>query len=362
MGFPSLAAFGHFRVMGVEVGKEMVDLDRGKQLMVADEEESNSQPDYDHKYPEPLAEYKDVVEDRNLFMDTLGKLHAAMSTKFMIPVIGGKELDLHRLFVEVTARGGIEKVVADRRWREVTAVFNFPSTATNASFILRKYYNSLLHHYEQLYFFGSQGWNSPVEASPKTPADPIKAVRLAENVLQKSTNLPSIRKRKSNGELIPAGPSAQANRTVAGIIDGKFEHGYFVTVTIGNQNLKGVIFHTPEQATNQTADNTNVNVGRRRRRKKKLSTRDPTHPKPNRSGYNFFFAEQHARLKPLHPGKDRVISKIIGELWSKLTETEKAVYQERGMKDKERYISEMEVYRGRLNTGQGYSKCRSYSS
>lgn len=29
---------------------------------------------------------------------------------FRIPIIGGKELDLHRLFVEVTARGGIEKV------------------------------------------------------------------------------------------------------------------------------------------------------------------------------------------------------------------------------------------------------------
>jgi len=29
---------------------------------------------------------------------------------YRIPIIGGKELDLHRLFVEVTSRGGIEKV------------------------------------------------------------------------------------------------------------------------------------------------------------------------------------------------------------------------------------------------------------
>lgn len=27
-----------------------------------------------------------------------------------VPTIGGKTLDLHRLFVEVTSRGGIEKV------------------------------------------------------------------------------------------------------------------------------------------------------------------------------------------------------------------------------------------------------------
>lgn len=64
---------------------------------------------------------------------------------------------------------------------------------------------------------------------------------------------------------------------------------------------------------------------RRRRKKSEIKRRDPAHPKPNRSGYNFFFAEQHARLKPLHPGKDREISRMIGELWNKLKESEKAV-------------------------------------
>ncbi|XP_050944694.1 high mobility group B protein 15-like [Cucumis melo] len=44
-------------------------------------------------------------------MTALEKLHSLMGTKFMIPIIGGKELDLHRLFVEVTSRGGIEKRV-----------------------------------------------------------------------------------------------------------------------------------------------------------------------------------------------------------------------------------------------------------
>lgn len=53
------------------------------------------------------------------------------------------------------------QVIAERRWREVTAAFSFPSTATNASFVLRKYYLSLLQHYEQIYLFGSQGWNLP---------------------------------------------------------------------------------------------------------------------------------------------------------------------------------------------------------
>lgn len=33
-----------------------------------------------------------------------------MITFSRVPIIGGKELDLHHLFVEVTSRGGLEKV------------------------------------------------------------------------------------------------------------------------------------------------------------------------------------------------------------------------------------------------------------
>lgn len=36
-----------------------------------------------HPYPQPLARYEDVVASGKLFMDTLGKLHATMGTKFM---------------------------------------------------------------------------------------------------------------------------------------------------------------------------------------------------------------------------------------------------------------------------------------
>lgn len=53
------------------------------------------------------------------------------------------------------------QVIGDKKWREVTNTFNFPSSATNASFILRKYYISLLRHYEQSYFFRAKGWTKP---------------------------------------------------------------------------------------------------------------------------------------------------------------------------------------------------------
>lgn len=135
-----------------------------------------------------------------------------------------------------------------------------------------------------------------------------------------------------------AKPSSSTTTQVVGVIDGKFDSGYLVTVSIGSETLKGVLYLAPPSPahpaapSNVTANNgentisTTSGVQRRRRRKKsEIKRRDPAHPKPNRSGYNFFFAEQHARLKPLHPGKDREISRMIGELWNKLKESEKTV-------------------------------------
>ncbi|KDO84993.1 hypothetical protein CISIN_1g020305mg [Citrus sinensis] len=111
----------------------------------------------DKLYPAPLSSHEDVSKDPIVFWDTLRRFHFIMGTKFMIPVIGGKELDLHVLYVEATTRGGYEKVVAEKKWREVGAVFKFSPTTTSASFVLRKHYLTLLYHYEQVHFFKMQG-------------------------------------------------------------------------------------------------------------------------------------------------------------------------------------------------------------
>ncbi|KAK7310300.1 hypothetical protein RJT34_07727 [Clitoria ternatea] len=318
-----------------------------------------------HAYPPPLTKYEDVVDNPNLFMATLEKLHASMGTKFMIPIVGGKELDLHRLFVEVTSRGGIAKIIQERKWKDVTSGFNFPSTATNASFVLRKYYASLLYHYEQIYFFKAQEWtptSSDIFQNQSTmPVPPPKM-----QFLQPSSDVQQAVFQQSNvnaAKLPEAGAASSAESLVIGVIDGKFESGYLVTVTIGSEKLKGVLYQAPQNpvllASNHSAlannNNASASTGvhrRRRRKKSEIRRRDPAHPKPNRSGYNFFFAEQHARLKSLNHGKDREISRTIGELWNNLTEPEKAVYQEKAVKDKERYRAEMENYREKLKMGQ----------
>ncbi|PSS35689.1 High mobility group B protein [Actinidia chinensis var. chinensis] len=323
-------------------------------------------------YPAPLARYEDVVVSPKLFMDTLEKLHATMGTKFMIPIIGGKDLDLHRLFVEVTSRGGIVKIIRERKWKEVTAVFSFPSTATNASFVLRKYYLSLLYHYEQIHFFNAKGWSPSADPFQNLSSPLIPPKRVAEQALPlpETKAAPVQPKRMKVTELSPGVAAATSlpptASPVIGVIDGKFDSGYLVTVTLGSETLKGFLYQTAQKPTHQVPQNrsapasvndnntpTTSGVARRRRRKKsEMKRRDPAHPKPNRSGYNFFFAEQHAKLKPLYQGKDREISRMIGELWTKMNEMERAVYQDTAVKDKERYKTEMLDYKERLRTGQ----------
>ncbi|KAM0944164.1 putative transcription factor & chromatin remodeling ARID-HMG family [Dioscorea sansibarensis] len=328
------------------VGKQLID--KGKQLVLPEsgstqvgQMDSATQAKY-QPYPKPLATYESVVSDRKLFMETLEKLHLMMGTKFMVPTVAGKVLDLHQLFVEVTTRGGMEKVIRDRRWRDVVASFNFPSTATNASFVLRKYYMSLLYHYEQIYLFKSQGWNSSPTALLQNPPAPLMSPgKFGEPYIETE---PAARKRKSNDVVAPTDLSRLVGSPVTGVIEGKCEHGYFVSVRVGATNLRGIVYHLPGQDAKKKTS--------RHWHKKKLRKRDPALPRPNRSGYNFFFAEQHARLKPLYPGKDREIGRMIGDLWNKLTDVEKAVYQEKGVKDKERYQNELEIYMKQFHIGQ----------
>lgn len=125
--------------------------------------------------------------------------------------------------------------------------------------------------------------------------------------------------------------AASLDNDVQVIIDGKFEHGYIVTVIMGSKSTKAVLYNCTEEPAVPTAvphvaiDSAEGIRPRRRRRRKKLSTTDPNHPKPNRSGYNFFFQDQHRKLKPEYPGQDRLISKMIGERWNNLGPEDKAV-------------------------------------
>ncbi|XP_010266930.1 PREDICTED: high mobility group B protein 9-like isoform X2 [Nelumbo nucifera] len=311
----------------------------------------------DKRYPSPLSSHEDVVKNPTVFWDTLRRFHSNLGTKFMVPTIGGKELDLHLLYVEVTKRGGFQKVVREKKWRDVSAAFNFSPTTTSASFVLRKHYSSLLHYYEQVYFFKLQG---PLLAPPSVALPAKSSPSSSRSVLpdfmesgsesirpQQQQQQMSRRTIASSHHLHVGEPS---HCSVVGVIDGKFDYGYLVTVKMGSDILHGVLYHPPSSSPSSIQPmNAIVPCGSPpRRRKRRRRGGDPSHPKPNRSGYNFFFAEKHSMLKALYPTKEREFTKMIGESWSKLSEEERMVYQNIGLKDKERYRRELKEYKERL--------------
>ncbi|KAJ7963478.1 High mobility group B protein [Quillaja saponaria] len=274
-------------------------------------------------YPSATAEYEEVAPSADLFWEKLKSFHNSFGTKFNVPTVGGKDLDLHRLFVEVTSRGGLQKVIRDRQWKKVILVFNFPTTVTNASFVLRKFYLSLLYHFEQVYYFHKQ-----------VPSFTSKSVVNGSATTEEGAVVNELPDQVT--------PILQLGSLVAGSIDGKFDYGYLVTVNLNYVKLKGVLYHVPQHVSQSSY--TSV-PNRRNRKRSRLALRDPSRPKSNRSGYNFFFAEHYARLKPLYYGQERAISKRIGFLWNNLTDAERQVYQEKGLRDKERYRSEMLEYK-----------------
>ncbi|KAK7283440.1 hypothetical protein RIF29_12956 [Crotalaria pallida] len=305
------------------------------------ERSMGSSGEEEKQYPPPLASHEELIRNFNVFWDTLRRFHFLMGTKFMIPVIGGKELDLHVLYVEVTKRSGYEKVVAEKKWREVSTAFNFSATTTSASFVLRKHYFNLLYHYEQVHFFKVQG--------------PLLVLYIA------------LFKELFNADMLLTVLYLDASFIIGeGTIEGKFDCGYLVNVKVGSEYFRGVLYHPDPSAPPTTTKwvhqyenaivplfNNNNKPGTSGRRRKNKRRWDPNCPKPNRSGYNFFFAKKHSELKKLHPNSEkREFTKMIGQAWNTLSSEDKMVYQNIGLIDKERYRRELKEYKEKIMLGE----------
>jgi len=63
---------------------------------------------------------------------------------FKVPSIGGKELDLCKLYKAVVERGGSQRVSNNKLWKEIVNLFEIPASCTSASFTLRNHYNRCL--------------------------------------------------------------------------------------------------------------------------------------------------------------------------------------------------------------------------
>ncbi|EOA18414.1 hypothetical protein CARUB_v10006957mg [Capsella rubella] len=251
--------------------------------------------------------YQILVQNPQLFWDRLRGFFKSSERNFKIPIVCGDRLDLHQLFCEVTCRGGLEMVIKDRRCKEVMEALQFKGALSNAAAVLRKNYRKMLFAFEHVYYF-----QAPLD---EFPGREKALMRLVE----KSAN-------RDDKDVEEAKPGLLLN----GVIDGKFDGGYLVTVKIGSEELKGVLYHMPDQAPPET---------QRRRKNKRAKTshhqEGPQLPKPLRSAYNFFFSEQYAKLKAeFGTGPKGSLTKKIGSMWSNLSESDKQGYIEKFLEKK----------------------------
>lgn len=89
---------------------------------------------------------KQFREDISKFLSQNGK------DQIKNPMMGGKELDLYKLFKEVVLRGGCHYVLENKLWKDVVNSLDIPSSCTSASFLLKNHYMKYLLMYEQYYF------------------------------------------------------------------------------------------------------------------------------------------------------------------------------------------------------------------
>ncbi|EFJ29320.1 hypothetical protein SELMODRAFT_35551, partial [Selaginella moellendorffii] len=275
-------------------------------------------------YPAPLADHREVVADEKLFLSTLSKFYEAMGgTPLRLPRFHGKDFEIHRLYCEVSEQGGMLKVIREKKWKDIATAFDLPRNVTNPVFFLRKNYETFLHHYEQVYFHRKTGAHIPPPGPLPMPAP------VSENIKDHDSNNDSSKLNQT-----PANPASSLGHTVTGAIEGKFEHGYFVTVVVGSEKLRGVIYSLLDPP-DKKAGNIKARPPKKEKRKRRVEG-----IKSVRNGYNFFVGEQRQKLKG-GGGRDEM-SKIIGDLWSKLSEEEKEPYREMSKRDKERFSREVE--------------------
>ncbi|KAI8378016.1 uncharacterized protein BYT42DRAFT_614646 [Radiomyces spectabilis] len=103
---------------------------------------------------ERTAEYEDFMRQLKEFHDRKGTF---LQTE---PVLGGKKLDLLKIYKTVIEAGGYDKVTQNRGWKQVGDPFNFPPTCTNSAYVLKSIYTRSLLGWEEEHYW-KRPWNPP---------------------------------------------------------------------------------------------------------------------------------------------------------------------------------------------------------
>ncbi|XP_046327628.2 AT-rich interactive domain-containing protein 2-like isoform X1 [Haliotis rufescens] len=94
-------------------------------------------------------------EERRSFLHDLQGFHQNRGTPYdRIPQIGGREVDLYRLYRRVIELGGFQKVNNEEKWEDIQGEFKVPRSCTNGAQALKFVYVRYLHIYEKIHFLG----------------------------------------------------------------------------------------------------------------------------------------------------------------------------------------------------------------
>ena len=268
----------------------------------------------------------------------------------------------------------VRQVIQEKKLKEVATVFKLPATCTSGSFTLRKIYVKLLHDYEQVYFFNTQGKPVPAplpavvanrSTTPSGPRDipekqggagglglPSGGVPLNGN----TTNLSSIQYTVpySIKRPVPTEIKSMVGTHVSGEIVSSTDVGYVAKVTINGQQYKGILYEPMPEKTKSAnmngadvVDEKAMKVSKRiaKRRRQKL-LRQQGVPKQNKTAFNYFSmdARPQARILCGEDVPESEVSKKIGEMWAQCTPDQRSPYLARADEDRQRYNAELALF------------------
>ena len=113
---------------------------------------------------------------KNDFIQKLNQVAAAHGIQVLDQILGGLKLDYYLIYNAVTSLGGYflliysyEKTTADKQWKTVSNLFNFPATCTNSSAVIKQVYFRYLLALENHLVWGKP-LPAPVVTAPQMMA------------------------------------------------------------------------------------------------------------------------------------------------------------------------------------------------